>query len=145
MKGRGRNTPHRKGAQRWARKARDDEPEGESEAEGPQEESLHSGPVPRVSMDYFYLSKKETSEKKGAKAMSTKELQRKLRDLGKSDKGSRPELVQRYERYAPQEEQEERGSSSASALDPRDSGPRPKGSSCLRAPHHGDGRRGNRQ
>ena len=120
MKGRGRNTPHRKGAQRWARRARDGEPEGESEAEDSQEENPHSGPVPRVSMDYFYLSKKETSEKKGAKAMSTKELQRKLRDLGKSDKGSRPELVQRYERYAPQEEREERGSSSASALDPRD-------------------------
>ena len=75
-----------------------------------------------MSMDYFYLSKKETSEKKGAKAMSSKELQRKLRDLGKSDRGSRPELVQRYERYAPQEEQEERDASSASALASRDSG-----------------------
>ena len=87
MKGRGRNTPHRGGAQRWARKAQEEEPEEESESEGAQEEKLHSGPVPRVSMDYFYLSKKETSGKKGAKAMSTKELQRKLRDLGKSDKG----------------------------------------------------------
>ena len=93
MKGRGRNTPHRRGAQRWARRAQEEEPEEESEAEGSQEEKLHSGPVPRVSMDYFYLSKNETSEKKGAKAMSTKELQTKLRDLGKSDRGSRPELV----------------------------------------------------
>ena len=58
-------------------------------------------------MDYFYLSKKETSENKGAKAMSTKGLQKKLRDLGKSHRGSRPDLVQIYEKYAPPEEQEE--------------------------------------
>ena len=38
MKGRGRNTPHRKGAQRWARRAQNEEPEEESEAEGSQEE-----------------------------------------------------------------------------------------------------------
>ena len=54
----------------------------EEEEEGSQEEELHMGRVPRVSMDYFYLSKRETSQKKGAKAMSTKELQRKLGDLG---------------------------------------------------------------
>ena len=99
MKGRGRNAPHKKGAQRWARRKKEEE-----EEESSQEEELHTGPVPRVSMDYFYLSKRETSQKQGAKAMSTKELQRKLRDLGKSDRGSRPELVQRYEKYAPKEE-----------------------------------------
>ena len=86
---------------------KEEEEEEPIEEEGSQDEELHTGPVPRVSMDYFYLSKRETSQKQGAKAMSTKELQRKLRDLGKSDRGSRPELVQRYERYAPQEEQEE--------------------------------------
>ena len=121
MKGRGRNTPHRRGAQRWARRSQGEEPEEESEAEGSQEENLHSGPVPRVSMDYFYLSTKETSEKKGAKAMSTNELQRKLRDLGKSDRGSRQELVQRYEKYAPQKEQEERDVSTTTGLADRDS------------------------
>ena len=107
MKGRGRNTPHRKGAQRWARRSQEEGQGEQSEAESSQEDKLHIGPVPRLSMDYFYLSKKETSEKKGAKAIPTKELQKKLRDLGKSDRGSRPELVQKYEKYAPQEEQEE--------------------------------------
>ena len=109
MKGRGRNTPHRRGAQRWARRTQEEGSEEEPESEGSQEERLHSGPVPRVSMDYFYLSERKTSQKTGANAMSTKELQNRLRDLGKSDRGSRPELVQRYERYAPQEEQEELG------------------------------------
>ena len=36
--------------------------------------------------------------------MSTKELQNRLRDLGKSDRGGRPVLVQRYEKYGPQSE-----------------------------------------
>ena len=74
MKGRGRNTPHRKGAQRWARRSKEDDEEGDLLEEGSQEEKLHAGPAPRVSMDYFYLSKKETSQKKGAKVMSTNEL-----------------------------------------------------------------------
>ena len=112
MKGRGRNTPHKKGAQRWARRKKEEE-----EEESSQEGELHTGPVPRVSMDYFYLSKRETSQKQGAKAMTTKELQRKLRDLGKSDRGSRPELVQRYEKYAPKEEQEEREAGTATGPD----------------------------
>ena len=51
MKGRGRNTPHRKGAQRWARRSQEEGHEKQSEAEGFQEEELHAGPVPRVSMD----------------------------------------------------------------------------------------------
>ena len=68
------------------------------------------------------MSKREIGEKKGAKAMSTKELQRKLRDLGKSDRGSRPELVQRYERYAPQEEQEELAVGTAAGSAARNSG-----------------------
>ena len=108
MKGRGRNTPHRKGAQRWARRAREDKPEGESEAEGSQEENPHSGPVPRVSMDCFHLSDRSQVEKKGGQALSTKELQRKLRDMGKSDNGSRQDLIRRYEREIPPEEKDEK-------------------------------------
>ena len=38
-------------------------------------------------MDYFYLSNQEMSLRKGAQAMSTKELQNKLREMGKSIKG----------------------------------------------------------
>ena len=41
MKGRGRNTPHKKGAQRWARRSK-----GEEEEDSSQEEELHEGPVP---------------------------------------------------------------------------------------------------
>ena len=93
VKGRGRNSPHR-------RKSKD-EPEGaDSLGSAPEGSEKEGSPVPKVSMDYFYLSKQETSQKKGAKAMSTKELQKKLRDLGKSDRGSRPELVQRYEKLS---------------------------------------------
>ena len=39
--------------------------------------------------------------------MSTKELQKRLRNMGKSDKGQRSVLIERYERYAREEEQEE--------------------------------------
>ena len=73
MKGRGRNTPHRRGAQRWARR-----PKGEEEEDSSHEEELHEGPVPRVRMDYFYLSERKTSQKSGVSAMSTKEIQKKL-------------------------------------------------------------------
>ena len=45
--------------------------------------------------------------RKGAQAMSTKELQSKLRELGKSARGQRPVLVRRYEQAVPEEEREE--------------------------------------
>ena len=112
MKGRGRNKPHRARPNRWARTGKESSPSSasphvagevdsdpecsESEGElsstaGDAEDELHSGPVPRVSMDYFYLSKKGASGMTGAKAMSTKELQKRLREMGKSDRGSRTE------------------------------------------------------
>ena len=39
----------------------------------------------------------------GASGMSTKELQRKLRELGRSSQGPRSVLAKQYERYALQE------------------------------------------
>ena len=45
--------------------------------------------------------------RRGAQAMSTKELQTKLRELGKSVKGQRPVLVRRYEQAMQGEEREE--------------------------------------
>ena len=39
--------------------------------------------------------------------MSTKELQRELREMGKSDQGPRGVLIKRYAKYADQEGQEE--------------------------------------
>ena len=41
---------------------------------------------------------------KGGQSMSTKELQRLLRGIGKSDKEARQYLVRRYDREVPQEE-----------------------------------------
>ena len=55
-------------------------------------------------MDYFYLSDPKSSNGAGAQGMSTKELQRWFREMGKSDKGKRPALVQIYERVSSQEE-----------------------------------------
>ena len=119
MKGRGRNSPHRRNSQRWARRR---DASGASEEEGLErgdtedhstvtgersDGELRTGPEPRVSMDYFYLSNKEMSMRKGAQAMSTKELQTKLRELGKSVKGQRPVLVRRYEQAMQGEEREE--------------------------------------
>ena len=56
-------------------------------------------------MDYFHLSNQELSLGKGAQAMSTKELQNRLREMGESSKGQRSVLVRRYEQAAPQEGQ----------------------------------------
>ena len=39
--------------------------------------------------------------------MSTKELQKKLLDMGKSARGQRSVLIERYERYAIEDDQEE--------------------------------------
>ena len=52
-------------------------------------------------MDYFYVSSRKVGH-----ALSTKELQKKLRELGKSDKGSRGTLIGRYEKYADPDDQE---------------------------------------
>ena len=81
----------------------------EETAGGEPEEVLHAGPVPRVSMDYFYPSTGSSDHKVGGQSMSTKELQRQLRRMGKSDRGTRSELVKRYDRELPQEMRAERG------------------------------------
>ena len=49
-------------------------------------------------MDYFHLSDPRSNKGAGAKGMSTKELQKRLRELGRSERGPRPVLVRRYER-----------------------------------------------
>ncbi|MDA8582885.1 hypothetical protein N9L68_01605 [bacterium] len=72
------------------------------------EEKLHTGPVPRVSMDYFHVPDPKSSKGAGAQCMSTKELQKRLREMGKSGLGSRLVFVQRYEREISQSEQRRR-------------------------------------
>ncbi len=58
-------------------------------------------------MDYFYVSSRRKGKRGGANNMSTKELQKRLKDIGKSSQGQRSVLVKRYERYATEEVQEE--------------------------------------
>ena len=100
--GRGRNKPHRK------RNTKEEKvPGGALEAGDTSDGSLADdapvkGPVPRVCMDYFYVASRKVGH-----AMSTKELQRRLREMGKSDKGQRGALMRRYEMYADLEDQEE--------------------------------------
>ena len=88
-----------------------------SDEEGLGLEILHDGPVPRVSMGYFYLSKRGLGRGVGGQAMSTKELQQRLREIGKSARGSRGELIKRYDKEVqgeePEKDQEEKSSSSA--------------------------------
>ena len=70
-------------------------------------------------MDYFYLSKKGPSGGIGGQALSTKELQKRLRDLGKSPKGSRSELIKRYDKEVQNEESErDPEEKSASSMQP---------------------------
>ena len=78
MAGRGRNKPHKK------RK----DPKGASEAGDTSDGSLAEdapvkGPVPRVCMDYFYVSSRKVGH-----AMSTKELRRKLKEMGSPTRDS---------------------------------------------------------
>ena len=57
-------------------------------------------------MDYFYVSGRPKGSHRGAQGMSTKELQKKLAEMGKSTKGQRNVLAKRYERYRSQEGEE---------------------------------------
>ena len=107
MAGRARNKPH---------KSKNRTSEGPGEASevpgapsGPDAEDVQpGGPVPRICMDYFYVSSGGT-DKRGAHGMSTKELQRRLKELGKSNEGQRNVLIKRYEKCVAQEDQEEMG------------------------------------
>ena len=99
--GRGRNSPDRRKAGRGAegQEAREEKLESSKS-----EDELHTGPVPRICMNHFYLSNSCPGDRKGGQALSTKELQRELRELGKTDTGYRQYLVNRYDKEVPQEE-----------------------------------------
>ena len=115
MAGRARNKPHRRRSKK-TQFCTGEVDEEELEATGtpgrPVAEGTSSAePVARVCMDYFYVSSRPDrargAPKVEAQTMSTKELQKRLRNMGKSDKGQRSVLIERYERYAREEEQEE--------------------------------------
>ena len=94
--GRGRNKAHRK-----RKEAPGSSSDGGSSDASPDADDPVKGPVPRVCMDYFYVSSRKVGH-----AMSTKELQKRLRELGKSDRGQRGDLIKRYEMYADTEDQD---------------------------------------
>ena len=115
MAGRARNKPHRKKSKR-TQFCTGEVDEEESEATGTPgrlvaEGDSSEGPVARVCMDCFYVSSRpgrgRGAPRAGAQEMSTKELQKKLLDMGKSARGQRSVLIERYERYAREEDQEE--------------------------------------
>ncbi len=109
MKGRGRNSPHKQRRRRRRKRYQPRAgspagPDSEPDADGdPQVPSAEGERVPRIIMDYFYLSSREAVTQVGAAGMSTKELQKRLRELGRSDKGPWYVLAKRYEKYAPEE------------------------------------------
>ena len=79
--GRGRNSPHRR--KKEGQRTQEERGEGSKS-----EDELHIGPVPRICMDYFYLSNSCPGDRKGGQTLSTKELQRQRRGMGKSDNGA---------------------------------------------------------
>ena len=75
MRGRGRNYPHRR--KKEGQRAQEEKREGSKS-----EDELHTGPVPIICMDYFYLSNSCPGDRKEGQALSTKELQRPIRGMG---------------------------------------------------------------
>ena len=115
MAGRGRNRPHRR-KKETPEEAIERDPgcqvdasEADGTAAGPSAEDASkaiSGPVPRVSMDFFYVSSRQGETRKGVQGMSTKELKKRLKEMGKSAEGARNELIKRYERCEVEEDHE---------------------------------------
>ena len=85
VKGRGRNSPHR-------RKTAVESEGADSSGSAP-EDSKEGSPVPKVSMDYFYVSGRPKGSRTGAEALSTKELKKRLAEMGQAVQGSRNLLV----------------------------------------------------
>ena len=139
MAGRGRNRPHKQRISKGVTQAPiagstpSGEPAGgagETSDASLEDEVPVKGPVPRVCMNYFYVSSRKVGH-----AMSTKELQKKQRELGKSDQGSRGVLIRRYEKHADLEDQYE-----VQAGVEREGDGESPGTPCLRKTHDGHGR-----
>ena len=99
MNGRGRNTPHRN--KKKHRESGTGDPNSPGTPTSPEEEGdPETAPVPRVCMDYFYLSSRSREHSDGPQSMSTKELRLKLQQMGKSSVGARNVLIKRYQLYS---------------------------------------------
>ena len=68
-----------------------------------------SSVVPRVCIDYFYVSNREVGSRSGVDALSTKELKRRLQELGRSSEGKINVLVKRYKASREDAEEEDDG------------------------------------
>ena len=90
------NSPHR-------RKTEGQKAQEEKRESSRSEYDMQTGPVPRICMDYFYLSNRCLGDRKGGQTLSTKELQMQFKEMGKSGRGSRQELVKRYDKDMPQD------------------------------------------
>ena len=104
MSGRARNKPHRKKGPKHS--DREGGAVADSEVSGApsgpdMEESPKPGPVPRICMDYFYVSS-GAGDSRGAHRLTTKELQKRLRESGQSAEGQRDVLIKRYEEHVRQ-------------------------------------------
>ena len=132
MKGRGRNSPHRR--KKEGQRAQEERGEGSKS-----EDELHTGPVPRICMDYFYLPNSCPGVRKGGQVLSTKELQRQFRGMGKTNMGDQKRAGQEVRQRA------------ASRGSGRREGRRPRGrgashaTACIRETHDGYGGRVHRE
>ena len=90
-----------------------DDSEVSGASSGPDtEESPKSCPVPRICMDYFYVSS-GGGDSRGAHRLTTKELQKRLRKSEQSAEGQGNVFIKRYEKYVAKEDQEEIGDGEA--------------------------------
>ena len=87
-------------------------------------------------MDYFYVSSKRGEPRKGAQGMSTKELKKRLTDIGKSAEGARNVLIKRYENCEVDEEHERPQEDIGDGWGRE---PIRAQCSCIREPHDGHG------
>ena len=107
MKGRGRNTPHRRRKEETPddTPGRDDDRVASSSSLEPPAPALQ--PVPKISMDYFYLAGDDEEEKDRLDRITTSEMRRRLRDIGRSDAGTRNVLKKRLRHYSQDKGKEE--------------------------------------
>ena len=68
-------------------------------------------------MDYFYLSGEEEERRIGVDSLTTSEMRRRLREIGRSDAGTRNVLRKRLSNYSQGGDEREEGEAKAHASD----------------------------
>ena len=90
MKGRGRNSPHRR------RDVEESTQDPETAGAGVGPVGSKGSRVPKVSMCCFYMYTKGGAKKAGAVALPTHEIRARLRSAGRFDRGGRQVVLKRY-------------------------------------------------